>query len=426
MTTPPADWDAGRYHQVARPHAAWGATVLDRLRLTGDERVLDAGCGSGRVTAQLLERLPRGHVIAADQSPAMLAEARKTLATWAAEQRVTFVEADLLDIDHALDQPVDVIFSTAVFHWIADHPRLFAALRGVLRPGGYLVAQCGGAGNLANFMRATDLVAAQAPSRPCCRAAICGASSTRPRKPRRACWRPGFARARAWLEPSPQQFADATALGRILSRGGADQSRLGAARVTARRLRRSGRRRNCQARGRLHPRLRPPQHGRVRRRSPGHLEQPSGRSRPSGQQRGDLFLTWLARQAPSPQEPCQPILSAAHPAHTVPVNLAATASRPQNRIVLSNSPRSSTISLRAAPLGGPPTGAAERGDRDALSGLYGGEPAAVGPDAAHSAGRVPVAWAARVLLATGRSGRDPGRRVDASGRPRSPTRPKQP
>src|ERR1700681_4858586 len=133
-TTSPANWDAGSYHQVARPHAAWGATVLDRLRLTGDERVLDAGCGSGRVTAQLLERLPRGHVIAADQSAAMLAEARNTLAKYSADKRVTFIEADLLEIDHVLDQRVDVIFSTAVFHWIADHPRLFAALRGVLAP----------------------------------------------------------------------------------------------------------------------------------------------------------------------------------------------------------------------------------------------------------------------------------------------------
>src|ERR1700681_3495808 len=102
-TTSPANWDAGSYHQVARPHAAWGATVLDRLRLTGDERVLDAGCGSGRVTAQLLERLPRGHVIAADQSPAMLAEARKTLAAYADAHQVTFLEADLLDIDRTLE-----------------------------------------------------------------------------------------------------------------------------------------------------------------------------------------------------------------------------------------------------------------------------------------------------------------------------------
>ncbi|HEY2595406.1 MAG TPA: class I SAM-dependent methyltransferase, partial [Chloroflexota bacterium] len=75
-----ADWDATRYHQVAQPHAAWGANVLDRLKLAGDEVVLDAGCGSGKVTAPLLERLPRGRVIGADLSPAMLAEARTTLA----------------------------------------------------------------------------------------------------------------------------------------------------------------------------------------------------------------------------------------------------------------------------------------------------------------------------------------------------------
>src|SRR5438067_13929126 len=95
-----ADWDATRYHRVAQPHAAWGANVLDRLELRGDEVVLDAGCGSGRVTAQLLERLPRGRVIAADLSPAMLAEARSVLQPFG--DQVAFVQADLLDVDRAL------------------------------------------------------------------------------------------------------------------------------------------------------------------------------------------------------------------------------------------------------------------------------------------------------------------------------------
>jgi trans-aconitate 2-methyltransferase len=207
-----ADWDAGRYHQVARPHAAWGATVVDRLELRGDECVLDAGCGSGRVTAQLLERLPRGQVVAVDQSPAMLAEARKTLAQWVSEGRVTFVEADLLEIDHVLDERVEAIFSTAVFHWIADHGRLFSALRGVLRPTGYLVAQCGGAGNLANFMRVADLVASQPPFV----AVLHGLDLWRffytPQETEARLLAAGFSRARAWLEPSPQAFADATAL----------------------------------------------------------------------------------------------------------------------------------------------------------------------------------------------------------------------
>ena len=67
MTRRSADWDAASYHQVAAPHPAWGASVLERLELRGDEVVLDAGCGSGRVTADLLQRLPSGRVIAADQ-----------------------------------------------------------------------------------------------------------------------------------------------------------------------------------------------------------------------------------------------------------------------------------------------------------------------------------------------------------------------
>jgi trans-aconitate 2-methyltransferase len=205
-----ADWDASRYHRVAQPHATWGAAVLDRLELTGDEVVLDAGCGSGRVTAQLLERLPAGKVIAADQSTAMLAEARTTLARWT--DQVTFLQADLLEIDRILDQRVQVIFSTAVFHWIADHPRLFAALRGVLQPSGYLVAQCGGAGNLAGFMRAADAVAERAPFD----AIFAGLNLWRffytPEETEARLLAAGFARAQAWLEPSPQHFADPAAL----------------------------------------------------------------------------------------------------------------------------------------------------------------------------------------------------------------------
>ncbi|MGI9145791.1 MAG: class I SAM-dependent methyltransferase [Chloroflexota bacterium] len=212
MPPAPAEWDASRYHQVARPHAAWGATLLDRLTLSGDEVVLDAGCGSGRVTAQLLERLPRGRVIAADHSPAMLAEARKTLAEWAPVQRVAFIEVDLLDIDRVLPERVDVIFSTAVFHWIADHQRLFEALHGVLRATGCLVAQCGGAGNLAHLMAAADVVAARAPFARVLQGLDLWRHYYTPEATETRLHAAGFIRARAWLEPSPQHFADAAAL----------------------------------------------------------------------------------------------------------------------------------------------------------------------------------------------------------------------
>jgi trans-aconitate 2-methyltransferase len=129
----------------------WGRQVLDWLHLDGDERVLDAGCGTGRVTELLTERLPRGRVLAVDASPSMLEEAGRRLAH--ARGRVELLCADLarpLPVDGA----VDAILSTATFHWIADHDALFRNLAAVLRPGGQLVAQCGGAGNIATVVAA--------------------------------------------------------------------------------------------------------------------------------------------------------------------------------------------------------------------------------------------------------------------------------
>ena len=115
------------------------------LALRGDETVLDAGCGTGRVTAMLLDRLPRGRVIAVDGSEAMVAEARSLLDP----ERTTVLQADLIELE--LDEHVDAVFSNAVFHWISDHARLFAALAGDARSGRQIEAQCGGAGNVSRF-----------------------------------------------------------------------------------------------------------------------------------------------------------------------------------------------------------------------------------------------------------------------------------
>src|SRR5688500_12227995 len=138
----PRDWDAATYQRLSAPIEAMGRDVLWRLRLDGDETVLDAGCGTGRVTAALVERLPRGRVVAVDGSPAMVTEARRRL-----PNQVDVREADLLEL--SVEEPVDAIVSTATFHWIGDHDRLFERLKAVLKPGGRLVAQCGGAGNVA-------------------------------------------------------------------------------------------------------------------------------------------------------------------------------------------------------------------------------------------------------------------------------------
>jgi trans-aconitate 2-methyltransferase len=149
----PHDWDAETYDAIADPQFRWGSAVLDRLELDGDETVLDAGCGSGRVTALLVERLPFGRVIALDGSTSMLETARRRLAPFG--DRIRFVFADLM-APLPIDEPVDAVLSTATFHWVLDHDALFGHLAAVLRPRGRLVAQCGGAGNLATVVHALD------------------------------------------------------------------------------------------------------------------------------------------------------------------------------------------------------------------------------------------------------------------------------
>lgn len=149
-------WNADVYHRVSGPQVAMAEAVLDRLELRGDETVLDAGCGSGRVTRMLLDRLPRGRVIAVDGSPDMVARAREELG---ADARADIREADLVELRLAPGEQVDAIFSNATFHWVADHEALFASLGAALRPGGRISAQCGGEGNVAGI-RAAALQAA--------------------------------------------------------------------------------------------------------------------------------------------------------------------------------------------------------------------------------------------------------------------------
>ncbi|HWH95029.1 MAG TPA: methyltransferase domain-containing protein [Baekduia sp.] len=156
---PPREWDATSYDDLAQPHQEWGAQILDRLPLEGDETVLDLGCGTGRVTRQLLERLgPDGRVVGIDGSAAMAREATRLLGD---DPRARFEQQDLLELTCA--PPADAAVSSATFHWIKDHDTLFRRIRGALKPGGWFVAQCGGRGNVANVVRAVREVGARDP-----------------------------------------------------------------------------------------------------------------------------------------------------------------------------------------------------------------------------------------------------------------------
>jgi trans-aconitate 2-methyltransferase len=153
------DWDAATYDRISDAQFGWALEQLERLPLRGDEVVLDAGCGSGRVTAVLAQRLPRGRLYGVDASESMIEHARAALG-----DRATLLCQDLVELE--LPERVDAVFSNATFHWIHDHDALFHALARSMKPGARLVAQGGGRGNVDAFRVAADAVAAESPFAP--------------------------------------------------------------------------------------------------------------------------------------------------------------------------------------------------------------------------------------------------------------------
>jgi trans-aconitate 2-methyltransferase len=190
------DWDAATYKRVALPHEEWARAVLDRLGLEGGETVLDAGCGSGRTTAIVIERVPDGRVIAVDGSPSMVEKVKEALRP----QDVALV-SDLTKLE--LDEQVDAVFSTAVFHWIHDHDALFARMRAALRDGGRFAAQCGGEGNIDAFRRAGEEVAAREPYAEHLARVPQLWNYAAPEETEARLRAAGFTDVRCWLEPWP-------------------------------------------------------------------------------------------------------------------------------------------------------------------------------------------------------------------------------
>lgn len=182
-----ASWDATTYEQVASPQQQWAREIIARGSFRAGELVLDAGCGGGGVTKLLMETTGV-RVVAVDADAAMVAKARETL-----PDSVSVTQQNLLEL--AVDEPVDAVFSCAVFHWITDHERLFERLHAALKPGGRLVAQCGGHGNIAKVIEALG----ERPGR-----WLYATADETERRLRDA----GFTQVRAWLEPKPTHVDD--------------------------------------------------------------------------------------------------------------------------------------------------------------------------------------------------------------------------
>lgn len=197
-----SEWDARAYHRLSNPQFSWGLKVLERLQLGGDERVLDAGCGSCRLSAELAKRVPRGSVVGVDLSFNMLGQARLN-----SGKGLALMQADLQYLP--MRPAFDGIFSTAAFHWVPDHPLLFRSLFSVLKPGGWLEAQCGGGPNLALIHERADVIL----NCPEYRDFFAGwRRSTHYESPEtfeRNMRAAGFNEIRTWLEPAPARFETA-------------------------------------------------------------------------------------------------------------------------------------------------------------------------------------------------------------------------
>lgn len=196
----PREWDATAYDGLRLPHEGWGRGVIERLAPRGDECVLDAGCGTGRDAAALLDLLPDGRVIAVDGSVRMLEQLRAKLADRL--DRVEVIHADLTD-PLPVSRQADAAMSVAAFHWILDHDALFASVAGALRPGARFVAECGGEGNVAHVDAAVADLLGQPPRI----FNFAGVAATEARLARA-----GFTDIEVALRPDPAVFPDAATL----------------------------------------------------------------------------------------------------------------------------------------------------------------------------------------------------------------------
>lgn len=210
-----ADWDAARYHRVSDPQLAWGRKVLARLAPRPGERILDVGCGTGRLTTEIAST-PGIVVIGLDRSRAMVSEAAHRGQTPdAALHRPAYVLGDGAALPFA--GAFDGIFSAATFHWIHDHDRLFHSIHAALKPGGRIVAQCGGAGNLQRLHDRTVVLMTAPRYAPFFADWSDPWNFAGPDDTTRRLEAAGFEAIAVSLEPAPTRLADAHAFSEFIS-----------------------------------------------------------------------------------------------------------------------------------------------------------------------------------------------------------------
>lgn len=139
------EFDGNKYKIASIHQKEWGNTLISELKLKGNERILDLGCGDGVLTEQLSLAVPKGRVLGIDASAGMIETAKGII-----RDNVEFEQVDINEIDYKNE--FDIIFSNAALHWIKEHKRLLKHAYQALKFQGIILWDFGGAGNCANFI----------------------------------------------------------------------------------------------------------------------------------------------------------------------------------------------------------------------------------------------------------------------------------
>lgn len=150
--SPVADhWNAEDYAGNSSAQHEWALELFDKLSVQGDERILDIGCGDGKVTARMAQRLPRGRVCGIDLSPDMIRLAAERYSP-ETHSNLSFRQMDATDI--RFSDVFDIAFSNATLHWVQDHLSILRGVHACLQPGGKILFQMGGRGNAVEILDA--------------------------------------------------------------------------------------------------------------------------------------------------------------------------------------------------------------------------------------------------------------------------------
>jgi trans-aconitate methyltransferase len=146
-------WDASDYADHSTVQQKWAKELLGKLNLTGNESLLDIGCGDGKVTAEIASYLKDGNVVGIDNSEEMISLAKNKFPS-ITYPNLSFIKQDARSLSFC--QEFDVVFSNAVLHWVLDHRPVLKGIYQALKPNGWVVVQMGGKGNASQVVEVVN------------------------------------------------------------------------------------------------------------------------------------------------------------------------------------------------------------------------------------------------------------------------------